>query len=64
MIDNKIVNPNKWLNTIRLSAEKNGILEFNEFNQSDVTEFLLFILDEFHKANKRSCINKYKWTKN
>lgn len=54
MVNNKIVNPNKWLNSIRLSAEKNEILEFNEFNQSDVTEFLLFILDEFHKANKRS----------
>ena len=54
MINNKIVNPNKWLNTIRNIAESNGILEFNQFNQSDVTEFLLFILDEFHKANKRT----------
>ena len=53
MNKNKTVNPNRWLNAIRSKAEENGILEFNEFNQSDVTEFLLFILDEFHNANKR-----------
>jgi ubiquitin C-terminal hydrolase len=54
--NNCIISPGKFIKTIQnVSKIKNQIL-FSNFNQNDVSEFLIFIIDCFHNALSREVI--------
>lgn len=51
--ENCIIAPNSFLNAIQKISEIKGRGLFSGFQQNDVSEFLLFIIDCFHNAMRR-----------
>ena len=51
--DNCIVTPFKYVKTVQKIAKLKGIDIFTGFNQNDVSEFLIFVIDCFHNALAR-----------
>lgn len=51
--ENCIVSPYKYVNTIQKIAKIKGHQTFTGFDQNDVSEFLIFIVDCFHNALSR-----------
>ena len=50
---NCIISPNKFLKTIHKIAEIKGMDEFMGYDQNDMPEFLLFLIDCFHNSISR-----------
>lgn len=50
---NCIISPNKFLKTIQQIAEIKGMDEFMGYDQNDMPEFLLFLIDCFHNSISR-----------
>ena len=57
---NCIVQPNKFLKTVQEIALTRQLHNFCGFEQNDVTEFIMFIFDEMHKACKISVVMNIK----
>jgi ubiquitin C-terminal hydrolase len=51
--NNCIVSPNKFVNTVQKIAQIKGKEIFTGYNQNDLPEFLIFIIDCFHNALSR-----------
>jgi ubiquitin carboxyl-terminal hydrolase 8 len=51
--ENCIVSPNKFVRTVQKLAEVKGQDMFTGFNQNDLPEFLIFVIDCFHNAISR-----------
>ena len=51
--DNCIVSPNKFVRTVQKIAQIKGLDIFTGFNQNDLPEFLIFVIDCFHNALAR-----------
>ena len=58
--NNNVVQPGSFIRTIHNVAKnkKNNI--FNNFNQNDISEFILFVLDCFHNSLRREVIMNIK----
>jgi len=50
---NCVVAPNKFVKTVQRLAEIKGLDMFTGFNQNDLPEFLIFVIDCFHTALAR-----------
>jgi ubiquitin C-terminal hydrolase len=50
---NCIVSPNKFIKTIQAIAQMKSIYNFAGFEQNDVSEFILFLIDCFHNSLAR-----------
>jgi ubiquitin C-terminal hydrolase len=50
---NCVVGPNKFIKTIQTVAEKKSVDNFTGFDQNDVAEFFLFLIDCFHNSLAR-----------
>lgn len=50
---NCTVAPVRFIKVIQIISKKKEILEFSGFNQNDIQEFLIFIIDSFHNGLKR-----------
>ena len=50
---NCIVSPNKFVRTVQKIAQFKGVDIFTGFNQNDLPEFLIFVIDCFHNALAR-----------
>jgi ubiquitin carboxyl-terminal hydrolase 2/21 len=59
---NCIVSPGSFLKTIQNVARQKQLSLFTGFNQNDISEFLLFVLDCFHNALRREVIMNIKGT--
>ena len=59
---NCIVSPGSFLRTIQNVARQKQLSLFTGFNQNDISEFLLFVLDCFHNALRREVIMNIKGT--
>ena len=51
--ENCIVSPNKFVRTVQKIAQIKGMDIFTGFNQNDLPEFLIFVIDCFHNALAR-----------
>lgn len=51
--ENCIVSPFKYIKTVQKLAQKKGQEIFTGFNQNDLPEFLIFVIDCFHNALAR-----------
>ena len=51
--ENCIVSPNKFVRTVQKIAQFKGMDIFTGFNQNDLPEFLIFVIDCFHNALAR-----------
>ena len=51
--ENCIVSPNKFVRTVQKIAQIKGLDMFTGFNQNDLPEFLIFVIDCFHNALAR-----------
>ncbi len=51
--NNSIVSPNKFVQTVHKLAHIKGLELFTGFNQNDMPEFLIFVVDCFHNALSR-----------
>jgi ubiquitin C-terminal hydrolase len=51
--ENCIVSPNKFVRTVQKIAQIKGLDIFTGFNQNDLPEFLIFVIDCFHNALAR-----------
>jgi ubiquitin carboxyl-terminal hydrolase 8 len=51
--DNCIISPNKFIKTIQTISEIKGLDIFTEYQQNDLPEFLIFVIDCFHTALSR-----------
>lgn len=51
--DNCVVSPNKFVRTVQRIAQIKGLDMFTGFNQNDLPEFLIFVIDCFHNALAR-----------
>jgi ubiquitin carboxyl-terminal hydrolase 8 len=51
--DNCVVSPNKFVKTVQQIAKIKGLDMFTGFNQNDLPEFLIFVIDCFHNALAR-----------
>lgn len=49
-----VIQPNKFLREVQKIAANRNLDSFCGFEQNDVTEFMMFIFDEFHKSCKIS----------
>lgn len=52
--ENCIVSPFKFVQTVQKLAHLKGQYTFAEFNQNDLPEFLIFVIDCFHNALSRA----------
>ena len=52
--ENCIISPVKFLKTIQKIAELKGLDNFTGFNQNDLPEFLIFLIDCFHNSLSRN----------
>jgi len=50
---NCVIAPNKFVKTVQKLAEIKGLDMFTGFNQNDLPEFLIFVIDCFHTALSR-----------
>lgn len=51
-----IIKPNRFFNEIQTIAKQKNLYNFCGYEQNDVTEFMLFIFEEFHKLCKTDVI--------
>jgi ubiquitin C-terminal hydrolase len=51
--ENCIVSPNKFVRTVQKIAQIKGLDIFTGFNQNDLPEFLIFVIDCFHNSLAR-----------
>ena len=51
--DNCVISPFKFVKTVQKLAELKGQDMFTGFNQNDLPEFLIFVIDCFHNALSR-----------
>jgi ubiquitin carboxyl-terminal hydrolase 8 len=51
--ENCIISPNKFVRTVQKIAQIKGLEIFTGFNQNDLPEFLIFVIDCFHNALAR-----------
>lgn len=53
---NVIVSPNKFIHTLHSVAQTKGLDLFSGFNQNDLPEFLMFLIDCFHNSLSREVV--------
>lgn len=51
--ENVTVSPNRFLRAIQLIAKEKGYDDFTDYEQNDMGEFLMFIMDIFHESISR-----------
>jgi len=51
--ENCIISPNKFVRTVQKIAQIKGLEIFTGYNQNDLPEFLIFVIDCFHNALAR-----------
>lgn len=56
MIKNVNINPTCFIKAIQQNAKKHNLPELARFVQNDLQEFLLFLIDTFHRAKARKII--------
>ncbi len=54
--ENRTVNPSKFLQIIQKLARIKGMNSFTGYEQNDVSEFFMFIIDSFHTAISREVV--------
>lgn len=51
--DNCVISCDRWIECVQKTAQKEGRHLFTGFAQNDCSEFLMFVLDNFHESLKR-----------
>jgi ubiquitin C-terminal hydrolase len=60
--ENCTINPGKWLQSVQMTAAKKDIVIFTGFAQNDLSEFLIFLINNFHDTLARKVSMNIKGT--